>query len=599
MNIYVGNVPYAATEADLEKIFEPHGPIKSVTIIRDRHDGRSKGYGFVEMENQEDGERATEALDGHELMGRRLTVNPARPRQDRAPSRERQQHGDPNTKQSDASDSKKFHNPYTFVPSPPRQEAIKQGGFAGDFNPLECGLDHASLKDNLWTGHIPIKLTTVTPLVLLKGDGEDRSTDTHQTYDVLDYLPESSLRGMLRSAYEVVTNSRYACFRNDDRLAYRMDREKRFYDKSPKDLLDGSLKPAKRRCELSPADRLFGWVPQSNDEESQAKAQDQETDPYKSRIRVVCEDGVRDDIIKSFGGKTLPLTILGEPKPAQGRFYVAEDSHGTPQADGLNKEQAGYSNGKGLRGRKWYWHHNSLEANNAKAYWQASVEDRTQKINDGRYQEYRRPNDNRGNPQKDKQNCSITGWIKPGTEFKVSLYVQNLEPQEVGALLWLLSLNGRISDGDEKHYFRLGYGKPLGFGSVKMEIDCSDKPLPLGTGQDWKEYYTTFDKSPHTTLDTDKQTEHIQKYQENMKKAYPDQDHYETGQEQTFNNLRFISGFLQVLLGPKLDAPIHYPRLTPNPQPKGENFRWFTANENGTQLALPAVTDKKRLPYKP
>ena len=87
MNIYVGNVPYAATETDLEEIFEPHGPLASVTIIRDRYDGRSKGYGFVEMENQEDGERAIEALDGQDIMGRPLKVNPARPRERRSEPR--------------------------------------------------------------------------------------------------------------------------------------------------------------------------------------------------------------------------------------------------------------------------------------------------------------------------------------------------------------------------------------------------------------------------------------------------------------------------------------------------------------------------------
>ena len=106
-----------------------------------------------------------------------------------------------------------FYNPYTFVPSPPRQ-SIKKGEFAGDFDPLECGLSHDSLKPDLWTGHLPIKLTTVTPLVLPKTDGEDRSSTEHHTYDVLNHLPESSLRGMLRSAYEVVTNSRYGCFKN-------------------------------------------------------------------------------------------------------------------------------------------------------------------------------------------------------------------------------------------------------------------------------------------------------------------------------------------------------------------------------------------------
>ncbi len=87
MNIYVGNVPYTATEEDLEGLFREYGPVATATIIRDRYDGRSKGFGFVEMENQEDGQRAIEALDGQDMMGRPLKVNPARPREQR---RERQ-----------------------------------------------------------------------------------------------------------------------------------------------------------------------------------------------------------------------------------------------------------------------------------------------------------------------------------------------------------------------------------------------------------------------------------------------------------------------------------------------------------------------------
>ena len=600
MNIYVGNVPYGATEEDLEELFSEYGPVATATIIYDRYDGRSKGFGFVEMENREDGERAIEALDGQEMMGRPLKVNPARPREERRQPR-RPEPPINQTQQTHAqhkSPNRHFHNPYTFVPTPPREKAIENGGFAGDFNPLEhpsgqeYNLDHASLKPNLWTGHIPIKLTVVTPLVLLKGDGEDRLTDKHQTYDVLDYLPESSLRGMLRSAYEVVTNSRYSSFRNNDRLAYRIGREKRVYDKSPNDLLDSSLKPAKSLSELSPADRLFGWVSQK-DEQNLKQAVEAS---YKSRIRVVCEDGPRADIVKDFDNKTLPLTILGEPKPAQGRFYVAKDKHGTPQPNGLNKEEAGYSSGKGLRGRKWYWHHNGLEANKAASYWEASVEDRTQEKNNDRFQEYRRPNDNRGNPQVDTQNRSITGWIKPDTKFKVSLYVQNLQGKEVGALLWLLLL-------PKDHYFRLGYGKPLGFGSVRMEIDTerlvNKDCLPLGTGEDWKHYYANFSQLLLPTMDQNKQTEHIQKFQKNMENAYPDQENYEIDQDKRFDNLRFISGFLHVLRGPNKNSPIHYPRLTSKPHPKGENFRWFTANENRNKRALPAVTDANGLPYEP
>lgn len=886
MNIYVGNVPYAATETDLEELFEPHGPLESVTIIRDRYDGRSKGYGFVEMESQEDGERAIEALDGQEMMGRPLKVNPARPRGERERKRpehhDRQQNGHSEGTVSTDNQHDYFHNPYTFVPTPSRKKAIKNKGFAGDFNPLkhlsgqEYNLDHATLKDGLWTGHIPIKLTTVTPLVLLKDDGRERKATEHQKYDVYDRIPESSLRGMLRSAYETVTNSRYSSFRNSDRLAYRMETDKavelipaivrngeiclypglskvtsegpkgnsnkpqpyaamltmyaannlktindtnytprtgdkvwaeillcqhkvsnrgrndwtndflfwkvvkvwkrekdsnepqftnksiyhksrpktykqykqshytplnpedrrmvkghvmitnrnmgnkhderiffnphsekfevtedlkeswrmriqsyrdahsksdifkrngaidepwkylgkqpgktawsphqyqdnshrdvwrkdphgrttkhdalelkdgdmvyarcdigntgtikaikelfpvmisrELYENSPKDLLDPSLLPATTRNEMSPADRLFGWTPQGESNDS----------GYKSRIRVVCEDGEDPDVLEKFENDPLPLTILGEPKPEQGRFYVAADDKGTPQNRVQNKKDAGYDkkSNKPLRGRKQYWHHKGLEPKNAPNYWKSPVEDRTQKKTNERFQEYRRPDKHDNQTQQmrkqtDTQNRSIKGWIKPNTQCTASLYVQNLQPTEVGALLWLLTLNKDLKEGNNKHYFRLGYGKPLGFGSVTIEID-EDRfkgCLPLGTGEDWKKYYEDLNACPPATLDTSGRKNCIQEFQNSMKQVYQGQD---------FNKLPFIEGFLQVLQGPNTDNPrIHYPRSKPERAPEGKNYEWFMENERGNkykdgkQLALPDVNNDQGLPYTP
>jgi RNA recognition motif-containing protein len=83
MKLYVGNLSYDATEAEVEEAFETFGAIESVEIIRDRYDDRPKGFGFVEMENQADAEKAMKELDGKEFMGRALKVNVARPRQDR------------------------------------------------------------------------------------------------------------------------------------------------------------------------------------------------------------------------------------------------------------------------------------------------------------------------------------------------------------------------------------------------------------------------------------------------------------------------------------------------------------------------------------
>ena len=83
MNLYVGNLSYDMTDEDLQQVFEEYGTVNKVNIIMDRDSGRSKGFGFVEMENSEDGEKAVQELDGQEVKGRNLKVNQARPREER------------------------------------------------------------------------------------------------------------------------------------------------------------------------------------------------------------------------------------------------------------------------------------------------------------------------------------------------------------------------------------------------------------------------------------------------------------------------------------------------------------------------------------
>ena len=80
--IYVGNLSYQTTEADLTDLFEQVGQVESVNIITDRDTGRSKGFGFVEM-NDEDAEKAIAQFNGTEVNGRSVTVNEARPREER------------------------------------------------------------------------------------------------------------------------------------------------------------------------------------------------------------------------------------------------------------------------------------------------------------------------------------------------------------------------------------------------------------------------------------------------------------------------------------------------------------------------------------
>ena len=81
--LYVGNLSYEVTDGDLQNLFVPHGAVQSAQVIMDRDTGRSKGFGFVEMDNNDQAQAAITALNGHEVNGRTLTVNEARPRQER------------------------------------------------------------------------------------------------------------------------------------------------------------------------------------------------------------------------------------------------------------------------------------------------------------------------------------------------------------------------------------------------------------------------------------------------------------------------------------------------------------------------------------
>ena len=81
--LYVGNLSYDVDSSALEELFAPHGTVQSAQIISDRDTGRSKGFGFVEFENDDEGKAAEKALNGSDMGGRSITVNEARPKEDR------------------------------------------------------------------------------------------------------------------------------------------------------------------------------------------------------------------------------------------------------------------------------------------------------------------------------------------------------------------------------------------------------------------------------------------------------------------------------------------------------------------------------------
>lgn len=84
MNIYVGNLPHSSTETEVRSAFESYGAVESINLIKDRGTGNSRGFGFVIMDDATEAKNAISGLDGTDLGGRTLTVNEARPRNERS-----------------------------------------------------------------------------------------------------------------------------------------------------------------------------------------------------------------------------------------------------------------------------------------------------------------------------------------------------------------------------------------------------------------------------------------------------------------------------------------------------------------------------------
>ncbi|MFF0771833.1 TIGR03986 family CRISPR-associated RAMP protein [Nonomuraea wenchangensis] len=350
---------------------------------------------------------------------------------------------------------------------------------------------------------------------------------------------------------------------------------------TPAEMLPASLHPAPDLGSLSPADRLFGWVAPKGSSTRPAG--------YRGRLRigpVRCEESEKPRTTR-FRGDGLPLAILGQPKPSQGRFYMVEDEHRkkleNPPKDGLPKSRLYQSYKALLRGRKVYWHHAATAGD--PAYWSEpdSPTDPTQQLIGVGYREFRRPRvakedgklpvitkdrhfDTTDEEQRDNQNRSIEGWVTPGTEFTFTLDVRDIGLFELGALAWLLSL-------PEGHFHRLGLGKPLGFGSVRLSWDRSG--TTLRANEDWATYYRSLTAEPPAPDASAVMAMALEEFEK-------------TTQDTPLREIR--SSFLATITG-RPDLPVHYPRVRPlgmrgnasqpmPPDPRGRSYEWFTANEN-------------------
>jgi CRISPR-associated protein (TIGR03986 family) len=346
---------------------------------------------------------------------------------------------------------------------------------------------------------------------------------------------------------------------------------------APRALLHSSLRPAENLDQLSAADRVFGWTHDSG------------SGAYRGQLRVgpvTCEQGraaVHDDSAE-FGDTGLPLAILSRPRPQQGRFYLAA-RQARPQdglRDGQGKDEW-YRDGQGLRGRKFYPHHAGL----AEGYWHRPIEDRTQQLDSAsRYQEYRQPRkaaetgeltvDRKAfsipagaSEQRSDQNRSIRGWIRPGSTFHFTIAVENMSDAELGALAWLI----RLPPG---HYHRLGYAKPLGFGSVRLNVENSGTDLRRGA--DWIARYRSLRTTQHR-----QDPGHVDLILDSAVGSFAQA----TAHGQEIESMPHIAAFLAASRGDPA-VPVHYPRARPYemdpdvpvpPDPRGRSFAWFQLNE--------------------
>lgn len=282
---------------------------------------------------------------------------------------------------------------------------------------------------------------------------------------------------------------------------------------------------------LCPACRVFGWV-----RESGKRLEPDRPTAYAGRVRFS-----HGTLIRNNG--ELPettLAILSTPTPTTTSFYLL-NAAGEP--DPTVKYDTADTR---LRGRKFYRHHGGMLSE----------------------QEYQRPGD-----IKDDQNRTVSGALKPGAAFTFTLDFENLAVLELGALLYALEL-------EEGLYHRLGYAKPLGFGSVKVTVTKVHIV-------DWNARLSTLDPAAGWQ-ELENWAEYKTKFLQEMRNLYG--ENYEN----------IVLADLKALLGEPPNLPIHYPRSQEAPDPEGKNYEWFVGNNRRivkrdlpAPCALPLATEER------
>lgn len=304
------------------------------------------------------------------------------------------------------------------------------------------------------------------------------------------------------------------------------------YKNSTFDLLDPTNESSHlHRCtqyqQLCPACRTFGWV-------HDAPEKDAEITAFASRVRFSTVEFSKDDLQQ----EERTLAILSSPKPTTTLFYLKKNQSTLP--DGGTDYDSPNAH---LRGRKVYRHHH-------KFYW----EEATRRSEDG-----------------SDQNRTIREFVPKEKSAEFTVEFHNLADEELGALLWSLEL-------DKGMFHRVGYGKPLGFGSVNIEVTKLELLHPASR------YSSTLQEGWEEVKS--QRSEFVQAFKDEFSRLYGNGKAFEA-----MDNIRDLRALLSAPANP--DISIHYPRSDPDPQASDENFTWFLGNKNKRCQPLPFASDDK------
>lgn len=290
---------------------------------------------------------------------------------------------------------------------------------------------------------------------------------------------------------------------------------------------------------LCPACRVFGWV----HEVKEGEATDlQQRVAYAGRVEF--SHGTLQSSAQTL--PPIPLAILSSPKPTTVRFYLRPKDGGVPEQwrDDDDHTANGYNGNTVLRGRKFYRHHGVA-----------------------REEEYYR-----AGGRCDDQNRTIHDALAPGACFDFTVYFENLAPIELGALLWALEM-------DQQYVHRLGFAKPLGFGSVQVKVTGIQILDPA-------QRYASLSADGWQSVDN-WQTKCVEPFKAALAQRYGSAD---------FASLPHVQDMQALLSEPPNGLPVHYPRTARRADPEGRNFEWFMGNNRYHGYTLAPATQDKGLP---